>query len=121
MSEQVKSIIERILRLKEEQDSLSEDIKEIYAEAKSNGFDKTALGQAVATIRKKQKDPQKFEETGTVVDLYLGAYYGAGTPVATHAHETMTAKGVKAPAIASRNDDDLEIPSYLRREPVGAA
>jgi len=91
MTQQVKSILERILRLKEEQDALAEDIREVYAEAKSNGYDKTALGQAVSAIRKKQKDPLKFEETGSVVDLYLGAFYGTGTEIATHAHEERAA------------------------------
>ena len=48
MTQQIKSIIERILRLKEEQDALASDIRDVYAEAKSNGHNKTALGQAVA-------------------------------------------------------------------------
>lgn len=120
MTQQVKSIIERILRLKEEQDSLASDIRDVYAEAKSNGFDKTALGQAVATIRKKAKDPQKFEETGTVVDLYLGAYYGTGTPVALRAHTHEAAPTTVSKPARRTDDDNLEIPPYLRREPVEA-
>jgi len=86
MTQQVKSIIERILRLKEEQDALSSDIRDVYAEAKSNGHDKTAIGQAVALIRKKEKDPQKFDELDSMTELYLAAYYG-GTEIATHRHE----------------------------------
>lgn len=91
MTQQVKSIIERILRLKEEQDALSSDIRDVYAEAKSNGHDKTAIGQAVALIRKKEKDPQKFDELDSMTEIYLAAYYG-GTEVAdistgAHPHE----------------------------------
>lgn len=86
MTQQVKSIIERILRLKEEQDALASDIRDVYAEAKSNGHDKTALGQAVATIRKKQKDPHKFDEVDSMTNVYLAAFYG-GTEIATHTHE----------------------------------
>ena len=124
--QQVKSILERILRLKEEQDALSEDIKEVYAEAKSNGFDKTALGIVVTAIRKRGKDPQKYAEHDQVASLYLAAYDGVGTPVATHApaREASKPKLVapsSAPSSTRFDGDDLEIPSYLRREPAGAA
>ena len=85
-SNQVRTIIDRILRLKEEQDQLGEDIREIYAEAKGNGFDKTALGQVVALLRKREKQgAAKVEEQSAIIETYLAAY--AGTPVATHAHE----------------------------------
>lgn len=91
MTQQIKSIIERILRLKEEQDALASDIRDVYAEAKSNGHNKTALGQAVAEIRKRQKDPDRFEELHSMTAVYLAAFYG-GTEVAdistgAHTHE----------------------------------
>ena len=41
--DQLKSIVERIERLNEEKKALSEDIKEVYAEAKANGFDTKTL------------------------------------------------------------------------------
>lgn len=72
------SYIDRILRLKEEQDGISADIKDIYAEAKANGYDKTALGLVVSHLRKKQKAPEKVAEQGELFDLYLTAYEGAG-------------------------------------------
>lgn len=73
--EQLKSLMDRVLRLKAEQDTLSADIKEIYAEAKSNGFDKTVMGLAVARIRKEQKfGAMEVAETDSLLDLYLHAY-----------------------------------------------
>jgi len=95
MSAQVKSVIERILRMKEEQDALAEDIREIYAEAKSNGFDKTALGQTVTAIRKREKNAARYEELNAMAELYLAAYEG-GTVVATHAHAHEALSGTVA-------------------------
>lgn len=121
----VKSIITRILRLKEEQDALAEDIREIYAEARSNGLDKTALGQVVSAIRKREKDPQKFQELADNAQLYLNAYDGTGTPVATRAraHEAAPARtaefqqlsDVVASIAPATPPDNLEIPPFLRR------
>lgn len=78
---QLRTIVERIERLKEEQDSIRDDIKDVYAEAKSNGFDKTALGIVVANRRKRAKNPDKADELASLVDLYESAL---GTP--SHAH-----------------------------------
>jgi len=86
---QLRAFIERILRLKEEQDSLAVDIREVYAEAKGSGFDKTAMGQLVAHLRKIEKvGADAVEEGQTVFDMYLDAYRRAtGTAIATHTHE----------------------------------
>jgi uncharacterized protein (UPF0335 family) len=72
---QAASIIARILRLQEERDAITGDIREVYAEAKANGHDKTALGAAIARIRK--RDAGKLtavEEAETIRDLYIAAY-----------------------------------------------
>lgn len=71
---QLRSIIDRILRLKADQDAIAADIKDIYAEAKGSGFDKTALGRVVAHIRKAEKDSAKHEEAEAIFELYLDAY-----------------------------------------------
>lgn len=71
---QLRSLIDRILRLKEEQDSIADDIREVYAEGKTAGFDKTGMGQLVSYLRKKEKDAAKLEEQSTIFDLYLSAY-----------------------------------------------
>lgn len=81
-AKQLRSIIDRILRLKDEQDAIGEDVKEIYAEAKSNGYDKTGLGNAVTLIRKRRKDPAAFAERESITELYLATYDGDGTEVA---------------------------------------
>lgn len=79
--DQLRAIVERIERLKEEEDALKADIREVYAEAASNGYDKTALGQVVTLRRKRAKNPGKFEELSAVVQTYLGALEGR-----SHAH-----------------------------------
>ncbi len=72
---QLKSIIERIERLEEEKKALSEDIKEVYAEAKANGFDTKVL-RKVISIRK--QDPSDRKEQDAILELYLSAI---GMPV----------------------------------------
>lgn len=72
--DQLAAFIDRILRMKEEADAIAADIREIYAEAKANGFDKTQLGNVVTYLRKKDKDAAKLEEGEAVFDLYLGSY-----------------------------------------------
>lgn len=84
---QLKSIIDRVLRLKEEQDELAIEIREIYAEAKGNGYDKTTLGQVVSHLRKVEKvGRDAVTERETMFDLYLTSYE-TGTTLATHTHE----------------------------------
>lgn len=70
----LKSIIERILRLHAEEEEIAADRREVYAEAKANGYDKTALGEAVRIIRRREKDREAFDERNAIVDLYLSAY-----------------------------------------------
>ena len=84
----VKSLIDRILRLKEEQDALAADIREVYAEAKGEGYNKTAMGEVVAYLRKVEKNGKPaLDEKQADFDLYLGAYERAsGTALATHTH-----------------------------------
>ena len=67
---QLKSLVERIERLEEEKKVIAGDIKEIYAEAKANGFD-TKILRKVISIRK--KDRHEREEEEAILDLYLNA------------------------------------------------
>lgn len=69
-ADQLRSIIERIERLEEERKALGSDIKDIYAEAKSVGFDVKVVRQLIA-IRK--KEPADVEEAETLLDLYRRA------------------------------------------------
>ncbi|WP_395175777.1 DUF2312 domain-containing protein [Roseibium alexandrii] len=69
-ADQLRAFIERIERLEEEKSVISDDIKEVYAEAKGNGYDVKILRQVVS-LRKKQ--PHEREEEEAVLDLYLHA------------------------------------------------
>lgn len=69
-ADRLRSIIERIERLEEERKALASDIKDIYAEAKSAGFDVKVVRQIIS-IRK--KEPAEVEEQETLLDLYRRA------------------------------------------------
>jgi uncharacterized protein (UPF0335 family) len=76
--DQLRSIIERIERLEEEKQAIAEDIKEVYAEAKANGYDTKTL-RAVVRIRK--QDTAERQEQEALLDLYLAALgMAAATP-----------------------------------------
>lgn len=67
---QLRAFIERIERLEEEKKTIADDIKEVYAEAKGNGYDVKVLRKVVA-LRKRDLDERKEEEA--ILDLYLQA------------------------------------------------
>ncbi len=69
-ADQLKAFIERIERLEEEKAGIAGDIKEIYAEAKGNGFD-TKVIRKIISIRKKDYAERKEEEA--ILELYLQA------------------------------------------------
>ncbi len=68
--EQLKSFVQRIERLEEEKQSLAADLKEVYAEAKSTGFD-TKILRKVISLRKMDRNDRAEQEA--LLDLYLGA------------------------------------------------
>ena len=68
--EQLRSVVERIERLEEEKKAIADDIRDIYAEAKANGFDTKVLRQVVS-LRK--KDLAERQEQDAIRDLYLQA------------------------------------------------
>ena len=69
-ADRLRSIIERIERLEEERKALGSDIKDIYAEAKSAGFDVAVLRQL---IRIRKQEPADVEEQETLLDVYRRA------------------------------------------------
>lgn len=82
----LKSFIDRILRLKEEEDAIKADIREVYAEMKGEGYDKTAAGQLVSYLRKvEKKGRDEVDNANAIFDLYLNEYEN-GTALATRAH-----------------------------------
>ncbi len=69
-ADQLRSIVERIERLEEEKKAVAAPIKEVYDEAKGNGFDTKTL-RKVVSLRKKSQDERSEEEA--MLDLYLSA------------------------------------------------
>ena len=69
-ADRLRSIVERIERLEEERKALSSDIKDIYAEAKSAGFDVKVLRQL---IRLRKQEAAEIEEQETLLDVYRRA------------------------------------------------
>lgn len=68
--EDLKQIIERIERLEEEKSIIAHDIKEVYAEAKSKGYETATLKDV---IRLRKQDVHEREEKQAMLDLYLVA------------------------------------------------
>ncbi len=71
--EQLRTIVARVERLDEEKAAISTDIREVYSEAKGNGFDTKALREV---IRLRKKDRQERAEQEELVTLYLHAVEG---------------------------------------------
>jgi len=69
-SDRLRTIIERIERLEEEKTALGEDIREIFSEAKSAGFDVKILRQV---IRLRKLDSSDRQEQEAILDLYKRA------------------------------------------------
>ena len=68
--DQLKSIVERIERLEEEKKATSDDIRDVYAEAKGNGFDAKALR---TIVRMRKMDTDERREQQEVLETYLHA------------------------------------------------
>lgn len=68
--DQLRSIVERIERLEGEKGELASDIRDVYAEAKGNGYDTKILRKVIA-IRKRDANERAEEEA--ILDLYLQA------------------------------------------------
>jgi uncharacterized protein (UPF0335 family) len=68
--EQLRAIIERIERMEEEKKTISDDIKDIYSEAKGNGMDVKALR---TIVRMRKQDPNERAEAETILETYMHA------------------------------------------------
>jgi len=69
-ADRLRSLVDRIERLEEERKALGGDIRDIYAEAKSAGFDVKVLRQL---IRVRKQEPADVEEQETLLDVYRRA------------------------------------------------
>lgn len=67
---QLKAICERINRLEDDKKTISEDIRDVYAEAKGNGLNPKALR---VIVRKQRQDAKKAKELADDVDAYMAA------------------------------------------------
>ena len=68
--DQIRAIIERIERMEEEKKTISDYIREIYVEAKGNGFDPKALR---TIVRMRKQDANERAEQEAILDMYLHA------------------------------------------------
>lgn len=66
----LRSLIERVERLEQDKATIQTDIKEVYAEAKANGFDPRIMRQIV---RIRKMDPADREEQQALLDTYMAA------------------------------------------------
>jgi uncharacterized protein (UPF0335 family) len=66
--DQLKSVIERVERLEEEKKTISDDIRDVYAEAKGNGFDVKALR---TIVRMRKQDANERAEQETILETYM--------------------------------------------------
>jgi len=69
-ADRLRSVIERVERLEEERKALAGDIKDIFSEAKSAGFDVKVIKQI---IRLRKQEPAEREEQETLLDIYCRA------------------------------------------------
>ena len=97
--DQLKAVIERIERLEEEKKTISDDIRDVYAEAKGSGYDVKALR---TIVRMRKQDANERSEQETILDTYLQALgMLGGTPLGDAA---LQRAGVRQMDLAERTD-----------------
>jgi uncharacterized protein (UPF0335 family) len=69
-AERLRSFVQRIERLEDDKADLAQDLKEVYAEAKGEGFDVKVMRKLIS-LRK--RDPQQRREEDELLELYLSA------------------------------------------------
>ncbi|WP_156938939.1 DUF2312 domain-containing protein [Asaia astilbis] len=69
-ADRLRSTIERVQRLEEERKALASDIRDIFAEAKSAGFDVKTIKHIIALLK---KEPSEIEEQESLLDIYKRA------------------------------------------------
>ena len=66
----IRSVVERVEKLEEEKKAISDDIKDVYTEAKGNGLDVKALR---AVVRLRRQDADERAEQEAILETYLHA------------------------------------------------
>lgn len=106
---QIKSIIERVQRLQEEKRTIEDDIKEVYAEARSSGYDVKVLR---AVVKHLGKDMEEVAEFDAIFDLYLQSFHAAGKP--SRAHVVRDAGARTQEPLQGQNPSEGEVGSAVR-------
>ena len=70
-AEQLKSFVSRIERLEDEKSGISQDIKDVYAEAKGTGFDTKVLRKLVS---RRKRNQEELKEEEAILELYEGVF-----------------------------------------------
>ncbi len=68
--DQLKAFVERVEKLEEEKKAISDDIRDVYAESKANGFDVKALR---TIVRLRKMEPTEREEQDAILETYMHA------------------------------------------------
>ncbi len=68
--DQLKAVVERVERLEEEKKAIADDIRDVYAESKANGFDVKALR---VIVRLRKMDANERQEQEAVLETYMHA------------------------------------------------
>lgn len=130
---QLKSIFSRWQKIEEEKAALSDDSKELFAEAKGNGYDTKALRAAFRHVAKLADNRAGIEEHQALFDLYVGALEGgearptpsrtrvareAPAPEATS--PTAIPEGVAVASSSARVDPSVPFTNTATVTPIGA-
>lgn len=73
-SEQLVQYVERIERLLEERQAMTDDIKDVKTEAKSAGFDTRTIMSVIKIRAERRKSEAAYQERKTLLDTYLAAF-----------------------------------------------
>ena len=68
--DQLRAFVERVEKLEEEKKAISDDIRDVYAESKANGFDVKALR---TIVRLRKMEPTEREEQDAILETYMHA------------------------------------------------
>lgn len=101
---QLKALVERIEKLEEEKAALAGDIKEVYLEAKGNGFDPKIIKKLVAM---RKQDAGKIAEEQALIATYMDALgMLADTPLGKAAIKAAAPKAAKPEPVVEEDDED---------------
>ena len=68
--DELRQFVERIERLEDDKKAVSEDIKEVFAEAKARGYDTKAMR---LLLKERKKSPEELDEINAILDMYRAA------------------------------------------------